>query len=478
MNKCSFPRFRPKFAFFLSLVSKYDSFRLETLSLLPKLSLLLCLCLSAVTAPAATYYVTQNGGGNHDGASLASSWSVGDFNGTGVPGGGDTVVFTGSFTSTIAPASNGASNAARLTLDLTGASLNSAWTRLQFNARAYLTVLGGALGGAYDGLLINFNPNDGGTSHDITISGFQYTGSANGIALFLSLNHVYNLVVANCYADNVSSFVSGDSTLNHDIDISGNFAQTSTDVLAQDDLIHIGDAPNVTIEGNKLVGRAPANPSGRHNDIIQNYTKAGAFPGNPTNWVIRYNWIESQQVSGSGDCAWIMFQSMSGDPALKLYGNVFVGTGTVGDNGILVSRNNGGTYFLYNNTFVKHAKPENTVRFLDSGTLYARNNVGQADTPGGSVFAGWAMGDGGWDYNFFYRTASPSEVTGPHGSLSTDPGFTNYAGADFSFSPASPLWNKGDPSIGAEYAMAIAPGATWPNPALVSRSTVWNPGAY
>jgi hypothetical protein len=446
--------------------------------MIPKLPIKLCLALLLpLPAFATNYYVTPGGGGNHSGTSSYNPWSVNDFNNSHSPTGGDTVTFTGTFTSTITPGSNGTSNASRLTLNLRAATLTSAYTRLQLNTRSYLTVLGGSLGSAYDAVCINFNPNTGGTSHDITIDGFSYTGAANGVALFLSLNHAYNLTVSNCSAENVGDFVAGDSTQNHDLLITGCYAGGSTDVTGQDDLIHIGDAANVTIEKCKLIGRAPANPTGRHNDVIQNYTKGGSYPGNPTNWVIRYNWIELQQRSGSGDCSWIMFQSMNGSPALKVYGNVFIGTGTIGDNGILVSRNAGGTYYLYNNTFIRHGNPANAVRFLAPGNLYARNNLAEGDSAV-TNFITCTMGYGnGWDYNYFYRTTASAAYAGSHGSVSVDPLFANYYGNVFSLLSNSPVRGKGDTSIGGEYNQGIAPGASWPNPRLTARSP-WSIGAF
>jgi hypothetical protein len=215
----------------------------------------------------------------------------------------------------------------------------------------------------------------------------------------------------------------------------------------------------------------------QHNDIIQTYTKGGSDAGSPTNWIVRYNWIEMQQTSGSGDNSWLMLESMSGDPALKVYGNVFVGSGTDGNNGLACTRNHGGAYYCYNNTFVRHHNPDNTVRFMDSGTLYAKNNVGIEDAGISGTFLDWTMTTGAWDYNFWYGFAASSQYFGAHGSTSILPVFTNYLGNIFSLLPSSPLRGKGDRTIGAEYNQGIAAGSTWPNPTLVPRSS-WDIGAY
>ena len=440
------------------------------------LSIGLSLLLLPFSLKAATYYVTSSGGGNHSGTALGNAFSLSDFN-SGKGTGGDTVNFSGTFTGTVAPKRGGTSNSSRLTLNLSGATLVSASNRIFLSALSYLTITGGNLGSSYSGDIISFNANNGGQSHDITLNGLTFSGSANGVATFLFLNHVYNLVVSNCSAENVGCFVYGDSTLNHDLDVTGCYAGGSTDTTGQDDLFHIGDAYNVTIEKCKLIGRAPANSAYNHNDIIQTYTKGGANAGSPTNWIVRYNWIESTQRSGSGDNSWMMMQNMGGNPALKIYGNVFIGTGTVGNNGICVNQNNGGgVYYLYNNTIIRHGNPGNDIRFLNSGTLVAQNNVGMADFPVGD-FLTWQMSNGGWDYNFFLNASASSANAGPHGSANVNPLFANSAGNVFSLASNSSLRGKGNRNIGAEFNQGIKAGSTWPNPALTPRNT-WDIGAF
>jgi len=227
---------------------------------------------------AATYYVTQSGAGNHDGASAANAWSLSDFNGSSTPGSGDTVQFSGTLTSTLIPASNGAGNgASRLRLDLSNATLNAG---IRVNSRAFLTIVGGTTTGTVDFA--------GGKSHDITIDHWTYTGPNNGTATWIYANYVYNLLVSNCTIDNVNGLIFGDSTSNHDITISGCYARSSTNTTEQTDIIKFGDCGNVVVEKCKLINRAPGDPSIRHNDVIQNYQKGGSGSGQPTNWIIRY----------------------------------------------------------------------------------------------------------------------------------------------------------------------------------------------
>jgi hypothetical protein len=85
-----------------------------------------------------------------------------------------------------------------------------------------------------------------------------------------------------------------------------------------------------------------------------------------------------------------------------------------------------------------------------------------------------------FDYNFFYNTTAPdTNDQGPHGSLTLDPSFTNFTGEDYSTQSSSPLVGAGDDTIGSAYDQGIAPGATWPNPKLVTRPAgAWDVGAF
>jgi hypothetical protein len=435
-----------------------------------------------LTSLAATYFVTQSGTGSHSGASITDAWSVADFNASLTPTGGDTVSFFGSFTSTIVVNTSGTGNGmSRLTLDFRAAILNIADPRLNLNGQSYLNVNGGTIGIATNAAtgLITFG---GSQLHDVTINGWSHIGDPQSVAYFIWHQYGYNTVISNNTVDNVGQLVFGDSILNHDIMIVNNFARSSLSGATDIDIVQFGDAYNVTIQGNKLVNQAVSNREESHQDVIQNYEKGGGNAGNPTNWIVRYNWIETNDyLGGSGDNSWMMLQSMAGDPAIKIYGNVFVGpaTAAVANNGLACSRNAGGTYYLYNNTFIRRNRPDNTIRFMDAGTLYAKNNVGEADPGISGTFLVWTMVPGGtWDHNFWYQFAGATGAhAGPHGSTGVNPLFTNYTNGDFSLSPNSPLKGAGDSTIGAEYNQGIAPGATWPNPKLVIRSA-WDIGAY
>jgi len=445
----------------------------------------------AINCQAATYYVTQTGSGAETGTNLAKAWSVADFNSTSTPTGGDTVFFSGVITSHIVINCRGTGNGSqRLTLDFTSAVLNQAVAneagpRINVNGQAYLNLYGGVMGTAgtagcdTPNGMINFG---GGGAHDLTVSGWSHVGDPLGTAYFIVHQYAYNTVIENNSVDDVGQFLWGDSTRNHNILIQNNYARTSVSSAQDIDVIQMGDAYHVTIQGNKLVNRA-VGTSTAHQDVIQCYEKGGSDAGHPTKWVIRYNWIETGSVGGSGDNSWLMMESMHGDPACKIYGNVFFGPPTANEanNGVCFNGNvSTGVFYFFNNTVVRTAVPNNTIRFLAPGTLHAKNNIGMAAVPVSGNCIDWSMVNAGWDFNFFYHFNGAGGVdAGPHGSTVINPKFNNIANGDFSLSASSPLIGRADSKVGSEYSKGIAPGATWPNPALVTRPAGdWDVGAY
>jgi hypothetical protein len=403
-----------------------------------------------------SYHVTQSGAGGRDGTDASSALALNDFNKNTKLTGGDTVVFSGTFSSPVTPAASGTADKP-LVLDFRGATLSAGLT---MDGRSNVSVRGGT------GTISISNGSN------ITQDGWTYSGPAGGTATFAYIQNSNHVTISNAKVTNVAYGFLGD--INHFINIIGCDVLTSTNETNQTDIVHFGSATDVVIEKCKLVQRAPGNTSVRHNDVIQTYRSGSSAGFASANWTLRYNWIELQNTSGSGDASWLMIEAMNGTPALKIYGNVFVGSGTAGNNGLCISRNGGGTYYLYNNTVIRHKNPDNTIRYLDSGTAYWKNNVGMADAGVSGTYTNITMTQGGVDYNFWYRFGS--NYAGSHGSTKTDPLFTNYAGNDFSLTANSPLRGAGV-DLGSEYAQGIAPGATWPNPTLAQR-TQWDVGAY
>jgi hypothetical protein len=447
------------------------------------LQLLLWLPLSSF---AASYYVTQSGAGSQNGADPADAWSLASYNETTIPSGGDTVFFSGIFTSKIVARSGGTGNgASRLTLDLTAATINAGAVTpyLSLGGHSYITVNGGTFGSPGSSVgrdIISF----GGDLHDITIQKTTWTGDPEGVAGWVDVTHGYNVLIQNNHADNVGADgVWSDGAATHDVVIQNNFIRTSLSSAVDIDVIQIADAANVTIQGNKLINRAVSSERS-HQDVIQTYMKGGSDHAHPTNWIIRYNWLEGGSVGGSGDNSWLMMENMDGNPACQLYGNVFYGNPTqnTANNGCCFNSNQPtAVFYFYNNTVIRTTVPDNTIRFLAPGQLYAENNVGMCSPPTTGTCLVWTMNElGRWDHNFFYQFPyATSKDSGPHGSIRANPSFDNFSGADFSLASGSPLIGAGDGTIGPQYAKGIAPGAKWPNPKLVSRSAgAWDVGAY
>lgn len=424
-----------------------------------------------------TYYVTQGGSGSSSGNSLSNSWSMANYNSSSIPTGGDTVYFSGVISSQVSPNSSGTGNGTgRLILDFSGATLSGG---ISLNAKNYVTFIGGTFSSGSK--LITCGTI---VAHDITISNFNYTGPINGTQEFISVGKCNHLLIVNNTVDNIASFVSAYNGATSDIIVRNNYARTSTNQLTQTDLLFFGDTSNVTIEGNKFIHRAPGTQSNsRHNDVIQTFQSGSSSNATPANWIIRYNWIEMAVPAGTdtdGSNSWTMLENMSG--TVKIYSNVFVGGGgSVATNGMnFNSCYSSVIVYLYNNTFIAHKTPVNTVRFQNSGTLYSANNVGQADGISGTTLQ-WDWFNTGWNRNFFYNFGNcNSTFTGSGGSCNLDPHFTNYTGNDFSLRSTSPLLTAGDGTIGNEYNQGISPGATWPNPFLSTRSSTgtWEVGAY
>jgi hypothetical protein len=421
--------------------------------------------------------------------SLPNAWSVANYNASPLPTGGDTVFFSGTITNMITPSANGTGNdAGRLTLDMSGATMTPPIAT--FSGNSFITLLGGAVAAGSNGATL-FNCSLPLTSsHDITISNFSFTGIAGGSDAFVLVGGCSNLTVSGNTMDNIQTCVNEYQGSQHDITVLNNFCRTSVNTSSQTDVISLGDTINVIIQGNKLVNRAPGSAANsRHNDVIQTFRSGSSQNQHPSNWIIRYNWIEAAQADGSGgNMSFMELENFAGQPALKIYGNIFVGTGGSwsGGNGISLhsGTNASDTYFFYNNTVVRHLNPLNPLRLGEGdgpGSLFMRNNIAFADTTSSGdspqiTFAAAAQ----WNRNFFFNFGDCTAThSGPNGSCSTNPLFVDTAGNDFSLQSGSSLINAGDDTIGAEFNQGIALGATWPNPTLVTRSaSAWDVGAF
>ena len=423
------------------------------------------------------YYVTQFGAGSHDG-SLGNEWSVDEYNANPRPTAGDTVHFSGTITTTVRVATSGSSGN-RLTLDMRGATLSTATEepRIKLNGQNHVNIYGGTFAPASGGILIWSGdiPAD-----NVTISGWTYTGNTDSVSAFAVVPQVTNCVIENNWADNISNFVVAYRSTTHHLTVRNNYARTSTNTTAQVDILFIADADTVMIEGNQLIMRAPGNYVTSHNDVIQTFQSLAMPSAPPSNWTIRYNWVEMNVPSGDGSVSWIMAEDL--DQSVKIYGNVFLGQ----DSNATLGVNFDGTkssvvVYFYNNTIIRKGyAPASGIRFLAPGTVHSRNNVVMSDMLNFDMT--WTMNEGSdWNRNFFYNVYGPAcsaQVTGANGSCGTNPQLRDFANNDFSLAATSPLIGAGDYTIGTEYNRGIAPAATWPNPALVERTTSWDAGAF
>ena len=447
----------------------------------------LFVCLSAVYVSATSYYVTQSGAGGRNGTSLANAWSVANYNASSTPTGGDTVYFSGTLTSTVVPNTSGSSGNI-LTLDFSAATLTP--PGISFGGNNYLTMTGGTFSGGTDGVSLIHCTS---TSGHITISNFTFTAASNaGTDAFVeATGGCSNFVVSGNSATYISSCVVFDGGHVDTWDIANNLCVSNNVITnAQTDMLFIPDATNITIEGNKIINQAPGQSGCCHNDGIQTFKSGAGGAVNPSNFVIRYNWIERNvPAGGSGDNSWMEIENMSGQPAMKIYSNVFVGEtpNISGGNGISIhsGTNASDTYYFYNNTVYRHQQPGNAIRLGEGdgpGTLYWRNNVAAQDsscncTTTQATFSAGAA----WDYNYFSSNwdTCNSSFTGSHGTCSAVPAFVNSSSDNFELQPGSTLLSAGDSSIGNEFNQGIAYNATWPNPALAARTAgAWDIGAY
>jgi hypothetical protein len=443
------------------------------------------------TASATSYFVTQSGAGSHSGLDLANAWSVANYNASNSPTGEDTVFFSGNITSQVTPATNGKGNGSgRLTLDFTGATLNIGTSpNILIGNRSYLTFEGGTASGPGGGDLFGCNHT---VCHDITIDGWTLSGPSGQIVGLISAYYCSFCTFTNNHVTN-GVWGYGDSTLVHDILISGNYIATGANTVEQTDTIAMGDAYNVTIEKNMLINQSPGqNDNGQHNDVIQTFHSGAGGAGNPSGWIVRYNyiWLNQNTSFRTGDNSWMQLESFDdahGGFGIKIYGNVFVGDGSTfsGNNGFGVD-SHGNSYhgYVINNTIIRKNGPDRTIGWVSGGNLCMRNNVFQADTGEGGTdidVAAMTPGCGGYDYNYWYHLDGKvtSGTTGAHGSSTADPQFTSYSGGDYSLGAGSPLVSAGDSTVGSEFNQGACPGATWPNPTLCTRSAgAWDVGAY
>jgi len=461
---------------------------MEDLVISPRTLIFSLLLAITISAPmyATNYYVTQSGSGSKDGSSLANAWSLATYNSSSQPSGGDTVFFSGTITSTVVPNTSGSSGKV-LTLDFSSATV--APPAVSLNGRNYITMVGGAVSGGQDGSAI---VNCASASSNISLSGFTFTApTSSGTNDFVvATRGCDNWTVSRNSMKYVCHGVAFDGGPISNWDIADNlFVTNNTITNCQSDLLFLPDASHITIEGNKLIEQAPGQSSCCHNDAIQTFKSGASGAVNPSDFIIRYNWIERNvPAGGSGDNSWMEIENMTGQPAMRIYSNVFVGNGPSigGGNGISIhsGTSSSDTYFFYNNTIYRHQQPNNAIRLGEGdgpGKVYWENNLAAQDAACNCQMTQVAFSIAVADHNFFSSDwdGCSSSFSGPHGSCSAVSSFVNSGSNEFSLQSGSQLVGAGDSNIGAEFNRGIAPGASWPNPELVTRSSgFWDVGAF
>jgi chitobiase/beta-hexosaminidase-like protein len=449
--------------------------------------IVLAIALLCLPCYATNWFVTQAGAGSQNGTSLANAWSAANFNATSSPSAGDTVFFSGTFTTAISPGISGASGN-QIILDGSGSCGGcSAATIPSINNSTHQWL--DYTGITFSGTGTLFTCANSGAPQGVTVENTVYHGNAStGTATVVQLGFCGNFLFQNNVATGIASCVNNfQGSNNGPIVIRNNDCETSANTTDQSDVINLSDTRNVTIEGNLLINNAPgASVNSRHNDVMQTNQSGSSTNQCPENWIIRYNWI---QPSPSGtDQSWSELEGFCGDPGLKIYGNVYVGRTTTwsGGNGLSVhTSNTGATYWFVNNTMYVHVAPLNALRLGEGDgagtlTLFENNALG-SDTnncPGDCPQVTFTISKA--DNNFMQEWDQCSGTfSGTHGSCSTSLGFTNTTTNDFSLASGSALINAGDSTVGSEFNQGPCPTATWPNPTLCTRSVGnWDVGAF
>lgn len=422
---------------------------------------------------ASDIYISQNAAGADTGADCADAYAASFFNnsanwgsGSGQIGPGDTVRLCGTVSTNLTFQGNGSSGNPVI-LDGTGATMNayidvgtSYWTIQNVTwSTSYATNSSNqaviqALGGWSNGVIQN-NHIDVQNSAQVI---FMFTGN--------------NMLIKNNYLRIYSPSGDGFDT----------------------DGVDWASATNITLQGNyiELNINGDAACGGCHDDIIQVW-QYNSNP-NPTNATIIDNYFSnvSPGATGPTQLSFCMMEATAG--TWNVSDNVFFTTGAGSGDSNGCGWGGSGTYYVYNNTFVeKNGNGGSGLGSLlngGSGTMHASNNILYRNATGNSPRS--LLDQNGatitYNYDLLYSPASgdlPSGCSSQTGNICTTSStietglFNNFSSNDFSLASGSAAIGAGT-NLGATYNTAIAPGATWPNPATVTRSATgaWDMGAY
>jgi hypothetical protein len=401
---------------------------------------------------AGSIYVANGVTGSGAGTSCSNARSAAWFNSSsswgtsaGQIGPGTTVYLCGTITTNLTLQGNGASGN-HVVVDGSNAVMSAGFSE---TSRSWWKIENVTWSSGFSGVLLNMRGGSNGVFNNNHADNFS-----GGNAVFLGQNA---------------------PSLPNAITISNNFIRTAATDFgnSQHDIIVTEGSTNVVIEGNYLEMRAGGSGSYAHDDVIQTYEKGGSSGGPPSNWTIRYNKI----VMNSGERynrSWGMLESLAGTN--NIYGNVFLGLSGAGEaNGLCINSSRSGVVFnIFNNTFVAKSGASNNVLSLsDAGPANLRNNI--IHTSGQTALIGSMAVNR--DHNLWFGSNIPgcrtTELCG------VDPRFVSYVNNDFTLATGSPAIDAGA-NLGTTFNGSIAPGATWPDPALGQRPSAgnWNLGAY
>jgi hypothetical protein len=411
---------------------------------------------AASTAPG--IYVAEGSAGAGNGVDCADALPITFFNSAGnwaspkvagKIGPGDTVFLCGTITSNLSFHGNGSSGSPVV---LDGATLS-----------AYIDV-----GTQYW------------TIQNVTYSRSYGTGSSTQAALQLTGGAAFGTIQNNTIDVINSAQVIFLAHVSHDITIQNNFLRVSapsgdgfdTDVLDTE------GSYNVMVQGNymELAVTGDQSCGGCHDDVTQVWASGSSSANAPYNWTYRYNRMVANSPGHTNNLSLTMIE-MVGNGYWNMYGNVFecIAGGSSG-NGIVFDSNTGGMIAnIFNNTVVEKSGACNNIFNLSgSGAYNLSNNIVYSASAGSALTGGaqFALRS----HNLWYGSSIPS-CSGFAGDVcGSDPLFVDYTNNNFYLQGGSPAKGTGV-NVGALYALGLAGGATWPNPALSTRST-WDMGAY
>jgi hypothetical protein len=399
---------------------------------------------------AADIYIAQSSVGAADGSSCVNARALTYLNTAANWGGGgaeidpgDTVILCGTITGGITLAGSGSAGNP-VVIDSTSATQGAA-ANLDTNSKSYVT-------------LKNFVHADGATAFitlsgdHIIIDGWSEGNTTGGIFIVAGST---NMTVRNSYIQ-----------------------QTTVDQGAQFDVLSTEGVNGLILEGNYFINRSRGTCVSCHDDTVQTFCRSNncAITANiPQNLTIRYN-LFVMDTTVAGDKSILQMESMQGTN--YVYGNVFYGIQGAGNANGMVHYSASGTitWHWYNNTTYVASGLENTIRFLNTGTLNFKNNI--TSSPAGTVYSS-AMTTTRTFNNWFGSNAPGCTGTG---EVCSNPLFTNQATGVLSLTGSSP--GKGTGTVianlgGQTFDVGVTHAATWPNPSLETRNaSTWDMGAF